>query len=311
MKAVRNFMTRKVYYMNKILFALFCLPATALVLAAFYRPSPKPALSPSPGTRQFREVPHIRTAGYTGPVSDESAASRSTTNRSIPAGSPFAVIELFTSEGCSSCPPADEALSKLALAYPGKVYVLGFHVDYWDRLGWKDAYSSADYTARQSDYTRVLRVKSSYTPQAIVNGWNQLLGSDEDKLKVAVEEELKNTPDKSIELHASSDGKKIKVSYKLVNAGADKLNLALVQLHAQTEVKAGENGGHTLQHVNIVRDFRTDDPGGKGTGSVSFKLPRGLTAKDCKLIAYLQNGGEWNRTISAAAETTIGEGATP
>jgi hypothetical protein len=270
--------------MKKILFGLFCLPATALILAAFYHPAP-PVTGVAPvgvrGVRQFQETP---------------------------ASMPFAVIELFTSEGCSSCPPADEALSKLADAYPGKVYTLGFHVDYWDKLGWKDAYSSADYTARQSEYNRVLRVRSSYTPQAIVNGWNQVLGSDEDKLKAAIDAELKNTPEKSVELHANTDGKKIKVSFKLVNAGADQLNIALVQLHAQTEVKGGENGGHTLQHINIVRDFKMGDADGKGVGAVSFKIPKGLAAKDCKLIAYLQNTGEWNRTISAATEATIVEG---
>src|ERR1700733_12538487 len=88
----------------------------------------------------------------------------------VPAGAEpgFAVVELFTSEGCSSCPPADEVLAKIATEYKDYVYVLGFHVDYWDRLGWKDVYSSADYTRRQQEYARAFKLSSIYTPEAVV-----------------------------------------------------------------------------------------------------------------------------------------------
>src|SRR5882724_525568 len=272
--------------MKKLLFVLFCFPATAFLLAAFYR------------------APVAPVTGI--PLSLRTAMSVPRPAMPLPAGS-FAVIELFTSEGCSSCPPADVALSKIAQAYPGKVYALGFHVDYWDKLGWKDAYSSADYTDRQKDYTRILRVRSTYTPQAIINGWNQMNGSDEAQLKAGVEEELNKPTEKTIELHADFDGKKIKVAYKLINPGMDRLNVALVQLHAESQVKAGENSGHTLEHVNIVRDFKTEGPGGggNGSGSISFKMPRGLTAKDCRVIAYLQATGEWNCTISAATDAAV------
>ncbi|HMH20282.1 MAG TPA: DUF1223 domain-containing protein [Puia sp.] len=269
--------------MKKFLFVLFCLPAAAFLLAAFYK-------------------------APVAPVTDRPLSSRFTLPPcSVAQG--FAVIELFTSEGCSSCPPADVALSDLAVAYPGKVYALGFHVDYWDKLGWKDAYSSSDYTDRQKEYTRILRVRSSYTPQAIINGWHQMNGSDETQLKAAIEEELSKPVEKTIELHADFDGKKIKVSYKLINPGMDRLNVALVQSHAESQVRAGENSGHTLQHVNIVRDFKTEGPGsgGSGSGSMSFKLPKGLAAKDIKVIAYLQNTGEWNSTISAAADAPVTE----
>src|SRR5947209_3544323 len=85
-------------------------------------------------------------------------------------GPGFAVVELFTSEGCSSCPAADETLAKVAREYPENVYVLGFHVDYWDRLGWKDVYSSADYTNRQREYAQQFNLNSIYTPEVVVNG---------------------------------------------------------------------------------------------------------------------------------------------
>src|ERR1700743_69163 len=83
----------------------------------------------------------------------------------------IAVIELFTSEGCSSCPPADELVAKIQKENKDKpVYILAYHVDYWDRLGWKDSFSNADFTKRQNSYAKVLRLQSVYTPQIIVNG---------------------------------------------------------------------------------------------------------------------------------------------
>src|SRR4051794_39591301 len=88
-----------------------------------------------------------------------------------------AVVELFTSEGCSSCPPADEALAAAAKTYTGHVYVLGYHVDYWDRLGWKDPFSNAAWTDRQTRYADLFKLNSIYTPQAIVNGKTQFTGS--------------------------------------------------------------------------------------------------------------------------------------
>src|SRR5215467_15699283 len=76
-------------------------------------------------------------------------------NSSVNSNNGFAVVELFTSEGCSSCPPADNAVAKLLKEYNNNVYVLGYHVDYWDNLGWKDAFSNADYTKRQKNYARI------------------------------------------------------------------------------------------------------------------------------------------------------------
>ena len=87
----------------------------------------------------------------------------------------FAVVELFTSEGCSSCPPADAAVAKLLHDYKENVYVLGFHVDYWNYLGWKDNFSCAAYSARQQQYGRTFQLNSVYTPQVIVNGQHNLL----------------------------------------------------------------------------------------------------------------------------------------
>src|ERR1700761_8258700 len=99
----------------------------------------------------------------------------------------FAVIELFTSEGCSSCPPADALVARVQKESNGKpVYILAFHVDYWNRLGWKDVFSSAEYSERQSEYAKYLKLESVYTPQVIVNGKKEFVGSEESTLQNSV-----------------------------------------------------------------------------------------------------------------------------
>src|ERR1700728_1498997 len=147
----------------------------------------------------------------------------------------FAVVELFTSEGCSSCPPADAILGKMATAY-NNVYVLGYHVNYWDKLGWKDVYSNADFTARQIEYGHLFKLNSIYTPQAVVSGGKELVGSNEAGLRSDILDKLKGPAGKEIKLHAASDGKNIKVDYQLTDAGTDVLHIALVQSHAESIV---------------------------------------------------------------------------
>src|SRR5882757_10188754 len=96
-----------------------------------------------------------------------------------PAANGFAVVELFTSEGCSSCPSADALVAAVQKENKDQpVYILAFHVDYWDRLGWKDAFSDAAYSDRQRAYASWLRLSSIYTPQVVVNGRKEFVGSD-------------------------------------------------------------------------------------------------------------------------------------
>jgi hypothetical protein len=116
----------------------------------------------------------------------------------------FAVVELFTSEGCSSCPAADDAVAVVARDYPQNVFVLGFHVDYWNRLGWKDGYSSAAYTDRQGEYATAFSLNGIYTPQVVVNGKTEFVGSDKNKLDRAIKNELNENTTVTIELSASA-----------------------------------------------------------------------------------------------------------
>ncbi len=103
----------------------------------------------------------------------------------------FAVVELFTSEGCSSCPPADELVARIQKEYKDQpVYILAFHVDYWNRLGWRDVFSNAGYSARQSEYAKYLNLPQVYTPQIVVNGKKEFVGSEEGTLRDAIKNSL-------------------------------------------------------------------------------------------------------------------------
>ena len=215
----------------------------------------------------------------------------------------FAVVELFTSEGCSSCPPADEALAGLLNSYKTNVYVLGFHVDYWNSLGWKDAYSNSAYSARQQQYGSTFKLGSIYTPQAIVNGKTEFTGSDTRRLHAAVEDGLLQSSTSTIVVTAKSgDNKMVDVSYQLSTASTGLLNVALVQLHAQSSVQRGENSGRVLHHVNVVRDFKTVDAN-EARGEIKLALPEGVAVEDCRIIAYTQDAQSLQ--IMAATETDI------
>src|SRR6266487_818356 len=137
------------------------------------------------------------------------------TNKNDDSTKGFAVVELFTSEGCSSCPPADAVIAKLSEEYKCNVYVLGFHVDYWNHLGWKDIFSNAAYTQRQYRYGQIFHLNSVYTPQVVVNGKTEFVGSNENKLRNTITQELKNSPTTNIELTAKSNNNKINISYRV------------------------------------------------------------------------------------------------
>jgi len=218
-------------------------------------------------------------------------------------GKGFAVLELFTSEGCSSCPPADELLAKIQKEGQGKdVYVLAYHVDYWNRQGWKDVFSSADFSNRQIQYGRLFG-SQIYTPQVIVNGKTEFVGSDETALRQAISNELTSKPNATLVLQASKDGEMLKVQYQ--SAGAIKgtsLVLALVQKSAQSKVERGENAGRTLSHVQIVRKLQSD-PLTTGTGTSKINLPKGFNAQDWEVLGLVQN--QTSGEILAAAKASL------
>jgi hypothetical protein len=218
----------------------------------------------------------------------------------------FAVVELFTSQGCSSCPSADENLASIArqAERDGKnIITLSFHVDYWNYLGWKDPYSSEEATKRQRLYAGVHGSKQVYTPQIVVNGTNELLGSSREKSKVAIQKAISRPTRSTLNLEAQADQQTVHVIWKATGIDAnDLLNVALVQNLVQDKVKSGENGGHTLKHVNVVRDFRVVNPA-KENDSIDLDLPQGLKPSDFHVVAYVQS--EQDADIHAAFRANI------
>ena len=213
-----------------------------------------------------------------------------------------AVVELFTSEGCSSCPSADALLAKLDGEKRKNVYVLSFHVDYWDRLGWKDSYSNPQWTARQRAYVDHLHLESAYTPQAVVNGQEEFVGSDKLRLYTSVDNALHNSAATALQLTSVLQGNKLSVSYATSQKSNANINIALVQTEATSQVKSGENSGRSLHHINVVRDFAQTNATITG-GQVAFNLPKDFTASTYKVIGYLQQKG--NDKIVAASEARI------
>jgi hypothetical protein len=228
----------------------------------------------------------------------------------ITAGKGFAVIELFTSEGCSSCPPADELVSQIQKEYKDQpVYILAYHVDYWNRLGWRDVFSNAAYSARQYEYGKYLKIPQVYTPQIVVNGKKEFVGSEEGTLRNAIKGSLKQDASAQITLTGlKTDGNKATLHYQTEGNGANSvLLLALVEKAAVSNVKAGENRGRKLAHVQIIRELNSVAlTNGRG-GVESINLPKEFSPQGWEVIALIQNTNTGE--IVGAAKTSFVQGA--
>jgi hypothetical protein len=167
------------------------------------------------------------------------------------------LVELFTSEGCSSCPPTGRVLSQLEKAQPNdevETITLALHVDYWNYLGWKDEFSQKQFSERQSGYAEHFRIDSVYTPQMVVDGQTQLVGSNLAAANNAILQAAKNQK-ASIDLADAGDNLKVKISD--VPAHDDSyVWLAIAEDDLKTNVRRGENGGKTLEHVSVVRELK-------------------------------------------------------
>ncbi len=169
------------------------------------------------------------------------------------------VVELFTSEGCSSCPPADQLLADLDRSQPVKgvdLIVLSEHVDYWNRLGWSDPYSSPAFSDRQQQYSAKLHLDEVYTPQAIVDGQLEVVGSSPAKVENAIGQAARQV---KLPIVLSATKRNGTIDVRVQWDGVKKLKgrvtvyVALAQSEAESQVRAGENSGHTLKHVAVVR----------------------------------------------------------
>jgi len=196
------------------------------------------------------------------------------------------VVELFTSQGCSSCPPADELLGRIAKdpSLRGRVIPLAFHVDYWDHLGWRDPFSSPQWSQRQLEYVRALGISGAYTPQAVVGGTREFVGSNERQLFSAIEAASRRSSTATIAIA----GDVIRI-----DAPRELELLALSVEDAQTtNVARGENGGRTLTNYAIVRTLTRV---GTVRGKVERPLPKGTN------VVLLQDAKTMEIVSAAAA----------
>jgi hypothetical protein len=173
------------------------------------------------------------------------------------------VVELFTSQGCSSCPPADALIHEIANdpAMRGRVIPLAFHVDYWDSLGWRDPFSSAEWTQRQTRYARTMHLNSAYTPQAVVNGTREFVGSNRAALSAALEKASSEKPRTEVMLTARREGNSLIATIHATVPANDDLMLAVVEDGVITKIEHGENAGRTITNDAVVRKLMQVKPG--------------------------------------------------
>ena len=177
------------------------------------------------------------------------------------------VVELFTSEGCSSCPPADALLAELARR--PDVLALSFHVDYWDRLGWKDPFSSREATDRQNRYAKLLALHTVYTPQIVVDGKWEAVGSDRADVEHALDLARRGPPEVPVTLALDHGQAQIAVGPGS-GVAASVLLIGFDRRHV-TAVKRGENSGRTLAHVDVVRGL--EEIARLSAGEIAVPIP--------------------------------------
>lgn len=199
----------------------------------------------------------------------------------------FAVLELFTSEGCSSCPAADKLLPQL-MKTDSNIIALSFHVDYWDNIGWKDAFSNAFFTERQRSYGGQFHLESIYTPQLVINGQYEMVGSNRNAAENFIKKVEQEPSVADIKITgAKKQDQNLSVACSLNgDIKNTRLIAALVQKHAERKIGAGENRGATLIHTNVVRSFTENDA--KPEMNFNLAFPTDLNDGEWQLILYLQ-----------------------
>lgn len=201
------------------------------------------------------------------------------------------VLELFTSQGCSSCPAAD-ALLKTFTERPG-VMALSLPVDYWDHLGWKDTLASPKHTARQKTYAKSLGTGNVYTPQAVIDGAVQAIGNNKAAIEKAIQQQVKAGRSPAVTLVASTDGKRVTIEIGAAGAAVPAtVWLAVVAPRIDVEIKRGENRGRVLAYHNVVREI---SPIGMWSGSaMKIELPASAVMQPgdrCAILLQADDGG--------------------
>ncbi len=241
----------------------------------------------------MRSCKYILVAVLAGATASPGITAEARCTKQSPAHA-VALLELYTSEGCNSCPPADRWLSRIATEGPGadSVVPLAFHVDYWDRLGWKDRFGAARFSERQYALARQAGSRAVYTPGVFLNfqefrGWGS--SRFDDALRAVNAKPAR--ADIRLELETLSAARlSIKADFRLKAPNAGQAFVALYENRLSTDVKAGENRGVTLRHDYVVREwFGPLDVDGKAEFSKTLAFQREWKAQDLGVAAFVRD----------------------
>lgn len=204
------------------------------------------------------------------------------------------VVELFTSEGCSSCPPADALLSQLRKQETQsgtEVIPLGFHVDYWNYQGWQDRFSSNQYSKRQERYAEQLHTEGPYTPEMVVDGSQEFVGSDASRARSAIAEAGKQPAAAQVSLQQHAG--KLGINVAGQPNGSGEVWLAVTEDNLSSRVGAGENTGRTLHHDAVVRELKELGAlrGGKLERNLPLTFPSDWKSGDLHIVVFVQDPG--------------------
>jgi hypothetical protein len=225
------------------------------------------------------------------------------------------LVELFTSEGCSSCPPADDLLARLEQTQPidgAEIIALSEHVDYWNRLGWTDPYSSSEFSTRQNDYATAFDTDGSYTPQMVVDGRAQFVGSDSNGARKAIASATGDSKAAVTVSIASEDAAAASITLDLritnvpaVGGDSAEVLLAITENGLRSSVSRGENAGRRLSHTAVVRKLMS-------LGSVEssqfvarpvVQIDKGWKRENLKAVVFVQQ--RKNRRVLGATSTPL------
>lgn len=214
------------------------------------------------------------------------------------------LVELFTSEGCSDCPPADALLAELDAKQPvpgAEAIVLSEHVTYWNHLGWRDPFSLDVATQRQEDYVRRFGLDSAYTPQAVVDGASQFVGSDGRAMLAAVSKAAAK-PKMSLAIEdARWDHEVVRFGVRTENVKGERLVAVLAANTMHSEVARGENAGRTLHHTAVVRVVKEMDGEVADGRPLSIGVSGESQQGEMRLVVFATEG-RTGRVVGAAEE---------
>ena len=221
------------------------------------------------------------------------------------------LAELFTSEGCSSCPPADRILELLAREPPidgVEVIILSEHVTYWDHQGWRDPFGSSTFTARQQMYGDWFKLESVFTPQLVIDGTTQMVGTDITALKAALAKSAaKPKPRLIVELRESGSKALVATASGPGLVAGNELVLAVTEDDLQVEVKRGENARRTLRHAGVVRWFNSrkiDDSSAVTPAPIDIPLRADWKRDRLRVVAFVQSVGT-REVLSVGAASVL------